>query len=188
MNDIEFYTDFIRRLGDDPTRHGLVKTPARVKDAYEFLTSGYGVNIGDELNNAIFDEEYDEMVVVRSIDFFSLCEHHLLPFFGEVHVAYLPKGRVIGLSKIPRIVDVFSRRLQLQERMTAEIARCLHEYLRPLGVGVVCEARHLCMSMRGVQKLSSFTTTSAMEGRFKSDARTRQEFLHLIGMPEVRAL
>ncbi len=188
MNDLEFYRDFIKRLGEDPDRQGLKKTPQRMKTAYEFLTSGYNIDIDTELNNAVFDEDYDEMVVVKSIGFFSLCEHHLLPFFGQVHVAYLPKGRVIGLSKIPRIVDVFSRRLQLQERMTAQIAKCIHEHLDPQGVGVVCEARHLCMCMRGVQKVGSFTTTSAMEGRFKSDARTRQEFLNLIALPGSKVL
>jgi len=184
MNDIEFYKEFIKRLGENPDRPGLEKTPERMKIAYEFLTSGYNTDIDTELNNAIFEEKYDEMVIVRSIDFFSLCEHHLLPFFGRVHVAYLPKGRVVGLSKIQRIVDVFSRRLQLQERMTAQIAKCIQEHLEPQGVGVVCEARHLCMCMRGVQKIGSFTTTSAMEGRFKSDARTRQEFLNLIALQD----
>ncbi|NLF39000.1 GTP cyclohydrolase I FolE [bacterium] len=187
MTDLEFYREFIKRLGDDPDRVGLRDTPARMVDAYAFLSSGYAADIEQEMNGAIFKEDYDEMVVVKNIDFYSLCEHHLLPFFGKIHVAYLPKGRVIGLSKIPRIVDVFSRRLQLQERMTMQIARCLHDYLKPMGVGVVCEATHLCMAMRGVQKVSSHTTTSAMEGRFKSDARTRQEFLHLIGMPDLRA-
>jgi len=188
MNDLEFYKEFIQHLGENPDRPGLKRTPERMKAAYEYLTSGYKADIDTELNNAVFEEEYDEMVVVRSIDFFSLCEHHLLPFFGQVHVAYLPKGRVVGLSKIPRIVDVFSRRLQLQERMTAQIAKCIQEHLQPAGVGVVCEGRHLCMCMRGVQKVGSFTTTSAMEGRFKSDARTRQEFLHLIGMPQSKLL
>ncbi len=156
MNDLEFFRDFIKRLGENPDRKGLENTPERMKKAYEFLTSGYKTDIDSELNNAVFDEEYDEMVVVRSIDFFSLCEHHLLPFFGQVHVAYLPKGRVVGLSKIPRIVDAFSRRMQLQERMTAQIAKCIHEHLEPQGVGVVCEAKHLCMCMRGVQKVGSF--------------------------------
>ncbi len=182
MNDIEFYKEFIKRVGDDPDRHGLEKTPERMKKSYEFLTSGYSVDIKKELNNAIFKEDYDEMVLVKNIDFFSLCEHHMLPFLGKIHVAYIPNGRVIGLSKIPRIVDIFSRRLQLQERLTAQIAKCLQEYLNPKGVGVVCEGTHLCMAMRGVQKISSYTTTSAMEGRFKSDARTRQEFLSLISM------
>ena len=186
MNDIEFYREFIRRIGDDPARPGLRRTPERIKESYAFLTSGHHIDLETELGSAVFEEEYDEMVLVKNIDFFSLCKHHLLPFFGRVHVAYLPQGRVIGLSKIPRVVDAFSRRLQLQERMTAQIARCLMDHLNPLGVGVVCEAMHLCMAMRGVQKVSSFTTTSAMEGRFKSDARTRQEFLHLISMPEVR--
>ena len=188
MNDLDFYREFIVRLGEDPDRQGLKRTPERMKIAYEFLTSGYKTDIDSELNNAVFDEDYDEMVVVKSIDFFSLCEHHLLPFFGRVHVAYIPNGRVVGLSKIPRIVDAFSRRLQLQERLTAQIAKCIQEHLDPIGVGVVCEARHLCMCMRGVQKIGSFTTTSAMEGRFKSDARTRQEFLHLISMPDAKLL
>ena len=182
MNDIEFYKEFIKRVGDDPDRPGLEKTPERMSKSYEFLTSGYSVDIKKELNNAIFKEDYDEMVLVKNIDFFSLCEHHMLPFLGKIHVAYIPNGRVIGLSKIPRIVDIFSRRLQLQERLTAQIAKCLQDYLNPKGVGVVCEGTHLCMAMRGVQKISSYTTTSAMEGRFKSDARTRQEFLSLISM------
>lgn len=186
MNDQEFYAEFIRRLGDDPTRPGLERTPARMRESFAFLTSGYRSTIEDELRHAIFDEKYDEMVLVKHINFFSLCEHHVLPFFGKMHVAYVPAGRVIGLSKIPRIVDVYSRRLQLQERLTAQIADCLMQHLRPWGVGVVCEAMHLCMAMRGVQKVSSYTTTSAMEGGFKSDARTRQEFLHLIGLPNVR--
>lgn len=186
MTDPELFREFIKRIGDDPDRPGLQRTPERMQDAYAFLMSGSSINIETELRGAIFEEDYDEMVLVKHIDFFSLCEHHLLPFFGRVHVAYLPQGRVIGLSKIPRIVDAFSRRLQLQERMTAQIARCLMEHLQPMGVGVVCEAMHLCMAMRGVQKVSSFTTTSAMEGRFKSDARTRQEFLNLISLPELR--
>jgi len=185
MTDQEFYTEFIRRIGDDPARAGLQRTPERMQESYAFLTSGYRVNLEDELRDAIFEEKYDEMVLVKHIDFFSLCEHHLLPFFGKIHVAYIPHGRVIGLSKIPRIVDAYSRRLQLQERLTAQIAECLMQHLRPWGVGVVCEAMHLCMAMRGVQKVKSYTTTSAMEGGFKSDARTRQEFLHLISMPEV---
>lgn len=183
MVEESFFRNFIAQLGDDPDRHGLENTPARMKEAYEFLTSGYHMNVEDELNNAIFNEEYDEMVLVKSIDFFSLCEHHLLPFFGKVHVGYLPRGQVIGLSKIPRIVDIYSRRLQLQERMTQQIAQCLMSNLNPLGVGVVCEATHLCMAMRGVQKVSTFTTTSAMEGTFKKDPRTRQEFLTLISTP-----
>jgi len=186
MNDNELYRELIQRIGDDPDRPGLERTPQRMKESYEFLTSGYTVDVEEELNNAIFDEDYDEMVVVKNIDFFSLCEHHLLPFLGRVHVAYLPEKQVIGLSKIPRIVDIYSRRLQLQERMTAQIARCLMEHLNPKGVGVVCEGMHLCMAMRGVQKISSYTTTSAMEGRFKSDARTRQEFLHLISMSDLK--
>lgn len=183
MVDESFFREFIARIGDDPDRHGLENTPARMKETYDFLTSGYQMDITDELNGAIFEEDYDEMVLVKNIDFFSLCEHHLLPFFGRMHIGYLPRGRVVGLSKIPRIVDVFSRRLQLQERMTQQIAQCLMTHLTPLGVGVVCEATHLCMSMRGVQKARTFTTTSAMEGTFKKDPRTRQEFLTLISTP-----
>ena len=184
MTDYELYREFIRRIGDDPDRPGLERTPERMKESYDFLTSGYEMDIELELNNAIFEEDYNEMVLVKDIDFFSLCEHHLLPFFGKIHVAYIPRGHVIGLSKIPRVVDIYSRRLQLQERLTVQIAQCLMSHLSPFGVGVVCEATHLCMSMRGVQKVSSFTTTSAMEGNFKSDARTRQEFLTLISSGE----
>jgi GTP cyclohydrolase I len=172
-------------MGDDPTREGLIKTPQRIHDSRGFLMSGYGMDAETILNGAIFEDPCDEMVLVRDISFYSMCEHHMLPFFGKIHVAYLPKGRIVGLSKIPRIVEMFARRLQIQERLTSQIAKCLMENLKPYGVGVVCEANHLCMAMRGVQKSDSFTTTSAMEGTFKTDGRTRHEFLKLISMPSL---
>ncbi|MBI9073223.1 MAG: GTP cyclohydrolase I FolE [Melioribacteraceae bacterium] len=169
-------------IGEDPNREGLIKTPLRVAKAYEFLTSGYNKDINEVLNGAVFEEEYDEMVIVKDIDFYSMCEHHMLPFFGKVHVAYIPNGKIVGLSKIPRIVDVFSRRLQVQERMTQQIADTINEYLSPKGVGVICNGYHMCMMMRGVQKQNSATTTSAMRGIFKKDERTRIEFLKLTGV------
>ena len=176
--------DTIRRLleaiGEDPDRDGLRETPRRVEQSLRFLTSGYRTDIDAVLNNALFNVEYSEMVIVRDIDFYSLCEHHLLPFFGRCHVAYLPNRRVIGLSKLPRLVDVFSRRLQVQERLTSQIAETIREKIDPLGVAVVMEATHLCMSMRGVEKQNSVTVTSAMLGVFREDARTRHEFLELI--------
>jgi GTP cyclohydrolase I len=176
--------DLIRRLlaeiGEDPTRDGLLKTPERVERAYRFLTSGYDADIDQVLNGALFAVDYSEMVIVRDIDFFSLCEHHLLPFFGKCHVAYIPSTKVIGLSKIPRIVDVFSRRLQVQERLTNQIAGTIQDKITPLGVAVVMEATHLCMSMRGVEKQNSFAVTSAMLGAFRTASRTRMEFLELI--------
>jgi GTP cyclohydrolase I len=171
----------IEELGEDPSREGLLKTPERVSRSLEFLTSGYRTDVEQMINGAIFEDDNDEMVVQRDIPFFSLCEHHMLPFFGMCHVAYLPKGKVVGLSKIARLVDIFSRRLQIQERLTRQIARCLEEHLQPLGVAVVMEGHHLCMTMRGVQKAGSITVTSAMQGAFKSDARTRAEFLALTG-------
>ncbi len=167
-------------MGEDVNREGLVKTPHRVAKAYQFLTQGYHKKIDEVLNGAIFNERYDEMVIVKDIDFYSMCEHHMLPFFGKVHVAYIPDGKIVGLSKIPRIVEVFARRLQVQERMTQEIADTIEKYLNPRGVGVVVEGFHMCMAMRGVEKQNSTTTTSAMHGIFKSDARTRSEFLTLI--------
>lgn len=170
----------LNEIGEDPEREGLLRTPHRVAKAYEFLTQGYSKDISSVINGAIFEEKYDEMVIVKDVDFFSLCEHHLLPFFGKVHIAYIPNGKIVGLSKIPRIVDVFARRLQVQERMTQEIADTLEKYLQPKGVGVVSEARHMCMMMRGVEKQNSVATASAMHGIFKTDARTRGEFLNLI--------
>ena len=176
--------DLIRRLlaelGEDPGREGLARTPLRVSKAMKFLTSGYGADIDAILNNALFTVDYSEMVIVKDIDFYSLCEHHLLPFFGKCHVAYIPRTKVIGLSKIPRLVDIFSRRLQIQERLTSQIADTIREKINPLGVAVVMEATHLCMSMRGVEKQNSFAVTSAMLGIFRENARTRMEFLELI--------
>ena len=173
----------LEQLVDDPDREGLTKTPERVEKALRFLTSGYRVDPRQVVNGALFPVKYDEMVIVKDIEFFSLCEHHLLPFFGKVHVAYLPKGHVIGLSKIPRIVDVFARRLQIQERMTQEIAQSIQNIVEPLGVGVICEARHFCMMMRGVEKQHSGAVTSAMLGAFRSRKTTRDEFLSLVGRP-----
>lgn len=173
--------DILVQLGEDPSREGLQNTPERVQKSLKFLTSGYMTNIKEIVNDALFENhETDEMVIVRDIELYSLCEHHMLPFFGKAHVAYLPKGRIIGLSKIPRIVDAFSRRLQVQENLTTQIANCLQEILNPQGVAVVIEAHHLCMAMRGVQKQNSYTTTSSMLGLFKEDPRTRGEFLSLI--------
>ena len=176
----DLITRLLEAVGEDPTREGLVRTPDRVARSMEYLTSGYRTNIEDVLNGALFTVDYNEMVIVRDIDFYSLCEHHLLPFFGKCHVAYIPNGKVIGLSKVPRLVDMFSRRLQLQERMTNQIAETIRETIQPLGVAVVCEGTHLCMAMRGVEKQQSTTVTSAMLGAFRNDARTRGEFLQLI--------
>jgi GTP cyclohydrolase IA len=173
--------EMLAKLGEDPSREGLVRTPQRVDQALKFLTSGYTMDIERILNGALYEVKYDEMVVVRDIEFFSLCEHHMLPFFGKVHVAYLPRKKVIGLSKIPRIVDVFARRLQIQERMTQEIAQTIQHVLDPLGVGVICEARHFCMMMRGVEKQHSGAMTSAMLGAFRERKETRDEFLSLVG-------
>ena len=170
----------LAELGEDPTRDGLQDTPRRVEKALRFLTSGYDADVDSVINNALFTVEYSEMVIVRDIDFYSLCEHHLLPFFGRCHVAYIPNRRVLGLSKIPRLVEIFSRRLQVQERLTSQIADTLMEKVDPLGVAVVMEATHLCMAMRGVEKQNSVTVTSAMLGVFRDDARTRHEFLELI--------
>jgi GTP cyclohydrolase IA len=176
----ELIRKLLAEIGEDPDREGLVNTPRRVAKAYEFLTSGYRADIDQVLNNALFTVDYSEMVIVKDIDFYSLCEHHLLPFFGKCHVAYIPSTKVIGLSKIPRIVDVFARRLQVQERLTNEIANTIARTIRPLGVAVVVEATHLCMSMRGVEKQNSFAVTSAMLGAFRDQGRTRMEFLELI--------
>jgi len=171
----------LEQLVDDPDHEGLTKTPERVEKALRFLTSGYHTDPRKVVNGALFPVKYDEMVIVKDIEFFSLCEHHLLPFFGKVHVAYLPKGHVIGLSKIPRIVDVFARRLQIQERMTQEIAQTIQAMIDPIGVGVICEARHFCMMMRGVEKQHSGAVTSAMLGAFRDRKTTRDEFLALAG-------
>jgi len=173
-------TEILETIGEDTKREGLLNTPKRVAKAYEFLTAGYNKKIESVLNNAVFNEKYNEMVLVKNIDFYSLCEHHLLPFYGKVHVAYIPDGKIVGLSKIPRIVDVFSRRLQVQERMTQQIAETLEKYLNPQGVAVVSEAYHMCMMMRGVEKQNSSATTSSMLGVFREDVRTRTEFLTLI--------
>jgi GTP cyclohydrolase I len=172
--------EILAALGEDPRREGLARTPERVDKALRFLTSGYTKDIRTILNGALYEVKYDEMVVVKDIEFFSMCEHHMLPFFGKVHVAYLPKQRVIGLSKIPRIVDVFARRLQIQERMTQEIAQTIQEVTDPVGVGVICEARHFCMMMRGVEKQHSGAMTSAMLGAFRTRKDTRDEFLALV--------
>jgi GTP cyclohydrolase I len=181
--------DVIRKLlvelGEDPAREGLLDTPKRVEKAMRFLTSGYDADVDAALNNALFSVDYNEMVIVKDIDFYSLCEHHLLPFFGRCHVAYIPQGRVVGLSKIPRLVEIFARRLQIQERLTSQIAETLRDKVRPLGVAVVMEAAHLCMSMRGVEKQNAVAVTSAMLGVFRDDARTRMEFLELIKRPEL---
>jgi GTP cyclohydrolase I len=172
--------ELLSRLGEDPRRDGLVRTPDRMDKALKFLTSGYRMDIHKIVNGALYDVKYDEMVVVKDIEFFSLCEHHLLPFFGKIHVAYLPRRKVIGLSKIPRIVDVFARRLQIQERLTQEVAQTIQEIIDPLGVGVICEARHFCMMMRGVEKQHSGAMTSAMLGAFRARKKTRDEFLALV--------
>jgi|TARA_B110000116_G_scaffold216146_1_gene192977 GTP cyclohydrolase I len=172
--------NILHAIGEDPKREGLLKTPDRVEKSLKFLTSGYEVDIDQLVNDALYSENYDEMVIVKNIDFYSLCEHHMLPFFGKCHVAYLPNGKIIGLSKVPRLVDAYGRRLQVQERLTTQIAHCIEDIVKPTGVGVVIEATHLCMSMRGVEKQNSYTTTSSMLGSFKKDPRTRAEFLSLL--------
>ena len=171
----------LKELGEDPARDGLANTPVRVAKAYRFLTSGYNQDPNDIINGALFDVDYDEMVLVRDIEFYSLCEHHLVPFFGSVHVGYIPDGRVVGLSKIPRLVEMFSRRFQVQERLTTQIAETIESILSPKGVGVVVESKHLCMVMRGVQKQSSYAITSSLRGEFSDDPKTRAEFMNLIG-------
>ena len=171
---------WLAELGEDPDREGLQRTPARMAKAQRFLTRGYRQEVQEILNGAIFEEPYDEMVIVKDIDFYSMCEHHLLPFYGKAHIAYLPKGRVVGLSKLPRIVDLFARRLQVQERMTQQIAQCVQEAIQPLGVAVVVEGFHLCMAMRGVEKQNCLTTTSSMLGAFRNHRETRMEFMTLL--------
>jgi GTP cyclohydrolase IA len=173
------YADIIKTLGEDPNREGLLKTPERVAKALTFLTSGYEMDAEEVLRSAMFAEDYSEMVLVKSIELYSMCEHHMLPFFGKAHIAYIPNGHIVGLSKIPRVVDIFSRRLQVQERLTDQILSAIQNTLKPLGVAVVIEAKHMCMMMRGVQKQSSLTTTSAFVGEFEKTV-TRNEFLKLI--------
>jgi GTP cyclohydrolase IA len=173
--------EVLLELGEDPTREGLINTPQRVEKALHYLTSGYSANLDQIVNGALFDVKYDEVVIVRDIEFFSMCEHHMLPFFGKIHVAYLPDKKVIGLSKLPRIVDVFARRLQIQERLTQEVAETLQNLIQPRGVAVICEARHFCMMMRGVEKQHSGAITSAMLGAFRENKETRNELLSLIG-------
>ena len=176
----ELIEELLIQIGEDPDREGLQKTPERFERAIRFLTSGYTKDVKEVLNGAIYEEPYDEMVVLKDIELFSICDHHLLPFYGKCHVAYIPEGRLIGLSKIPRIVDLFARRLQIQERLTSQIANCLQEVLKPKGVGVVIEAFHLCVAMRGVEKQNAFAITSSMLGVFRNDPRTRLEFTNLI--------
>jgi len=175
----EHYREVLNKLGEDPTREGLLKTPERASKAMQFVTSGYQMDPAEVLRSALFKEEYSEMVLVKDIEVYSMCEHHILPFFGKAHIAYIPNGHIVGLSKIPRVVDIFARRLQVQERLTHEILHCIHDVLRPLGVAIVMEAQHMCMMMRGVQKQNSVTTTSAFIGEFRND-ETRSEFLNLI--------
>ncbi len=170
----------LERLGEDPGREGLARTPERVERALQFLTSGYQMDVNKVVNGALFSVKYDEMVIMKDIEFFSMCEHHMLPFFGKVHIAYIPRERVIGLSKLPRLVDVFARRLQIQERMTQQIAQTIQELIDPVGVGVICEARHFCMMMRGVEKQHSGAVTSTMLGAFRNRKETRDEFLSLV--------
>src|SRR5271154_5367305 len=176
----ELYRELLVRIGEDPTRDGLLDTPERVEKSMAFLTRGYTMDVATVLHNALFEVDYDEMVIVKDIEFFSMCEHHMLPFFGKVHVAYIPKGKVIGLSKIPRLIELFSRRLQIQERLTTQIAETIQKVIQPQGVGVVIEARHLCMMMRGVEKQHSAAVTSSMLGCFRNEEETRSEFLSLI--------
>ncbi len=172
----------LEKLGENPARQGLLKTPERVAKAYEYITQGYDQDANEILRSAMFDEDYSEMVLVKNIELYSLCEHHMLPFFGKAHIAYIPNGKIVGLSKIPRVVDVFSRRLQVQERLTIEIRDCIQQTLEPLGVAVVIEAQHLCMQMRGVSKQNSVTTTSAFSGEFLHNDKSRKEFINLVGM------
>ena len=176
----EHYSKVLELIGEDPSREGLIKTPERVAKAMQFLTQGYEMNATEILQSAMFSEDYSQMVLVKEIEFYSLCEHHLLPFFGKAHIAYIPDGNIVGLSKLPRVLDAFSRRLQVQERLNNEIRDCIQDTLKPKGVAVVMEARHLCMQMRGVEKQSSLTTTSAFSGTFLESEKTRLEFMNLI--------
>ena len=179
----EIYRELLSRIGEDPDRDGLRRTPERMEKSMAFLTRGYAQDVAQVLHGALFDVDYDEMVIVKDIEFYSMCEHHLLPFFGKAHVAYVPEGKVIGLSKIPRLVDVFARRLQVQERLTRQIAEAITDAIHPQGVAVILEASHLCMMMRGVEKQHSATVTSAMLGVFKTQMQTRNEFLSLVRRP-----
>ena len=176
--------NLLKEIGENPNREGLLKTPSRVAKSWEFFSRGYRANVNDIVNEAIFEEDCSEMIVVRDIEFFSVCEHHLIPFFGRCNVGYIPNKKIIGLSKIPRIVDMFSQRLQVQERLTNQIAETIEEILDPVGVGIVMEGRHLCMQMRGVEKQNSFATTSAMLGQFRESVETRSEFLSIIRMKQ----
>ena len=176
----ELTKKLLLEIGENPNREGLLKTPHRVAKAWDYLSKGYKQDISTLINNAVFKEEYDQMVLVKDIEFYSMCEHHLLPFFGYAHIAYIPDGKIIGLSKIPRILDMFARRLQVQERMTQEVADMLNETLNPKGVAVILEAQHMCMQMRGVEKKNSYMSTSAMHGIFRDDDKTRKEFLDII--------
>ena len=178
----EITKQLLESIGEDPDREGLVKTPMRVSKAWQFFSKGYNQNLDEIINNAIFEEDVRDMVIVRDIEFFSLCEHHLLPFFGKAHVGYIPDGKVIGLSKIPRIIDMYSRRLQVQERLTRQISKTIKDVLNPIGVAVIMEGQHMCMQMRGVQKQHSLTTTSSMLGKFRESDRTRSEFMSIIGI------
>jgi GTP cyclohydrolase IA len=178
---IPLYAEILNLIGEDPTREGLIDTPKRVAKAMQFFTHGYDLNPEDILKSAMFKEDYRQMVVVKDIELYSLCEHHMVPFFGKAHVAYIPNGHIVGLSKIPRVVDAFARRLQVQERLTTQIRDCIQNTLHPLGVAVVIEAQHMCMSMRGIQKQNSVTTTSDFTGAFLNQSNTRQEFMKLIG-------
>ena len=172
----------LKEIGEDPNREGLFKTPSRVSKAWGFFSRGYNQDVNQIINDAIFNEDAKDMVVVRDVEFFSLCEHHLIPFFGKAHVAYIPNGKVVGLSKIPRIIDMFSRRLQVQERLTRQIAETMQDVLEPIGVAVIMEGQHMCMQMRGVEKQNSLTTTSSMLGKFRQSDRTRAEFLSILGL------
>jgi GTP cyclohydrolase I len=174
-------SEMLAQLGEDPAREGLKQTPSRVAESMKFLTRGYSMRVDDVINGALFEEKHESMILVRDIEIYSLCEHHMLPFYGKAHVAYLPNGKIVGLSKIPRVVDVYARRLQVQERLTDQVADALMRVLEPQGVGVVIEAYHLCMMMRGVEKQNSKTVTSALRGAFRDDAKTREEFLRLVG-------
>jgi GTP cyclohydrolase I len=177
----ELTRELLGEIGEDPGRDGLLSTPRRVATAWRDLTSGYAMNVDELLNDALFDVVYDEMVIVKDIEIFSLCEHHLLPFFGKMHIAYIPRNKVIGLSKVARVADMFARRLQIQERLTHQVAETIQKAVDPIGVGVVCEARHLCMMMRGIEKQHSSTITSSMMGDFRDNPKTREEFLSLVG-------